>query len=302
MTFKKFFLFFSAFTSAFTLLTFCAEIQATQESDQQINEFSLAGYGEKGKKSWDLSGKSADIFDKIVKLKDVVGNLYGKEEEIRLTAEKGDFDKDEGKIHLEKDVVITTSSGAKLTTNSLDWDRKNSQVFTPDRVNILKNNIEVTALGAKGEPNLKQVFLEKEVKVNINPAEGAAPDEPEIKERIVITCDGPLAIDYEKNIATFNNNVKVDRPDSTITSDAMDVFFSAAAQGKTEGAEAEAGFMGNKLDKIVARGNVKVVRGENTSFSQEAIYNAIDKKLILTGRPQLIIYSKEGLGSASFGN
>ena len=32
------------------------------DSDQQISDFSLAGYGEKGKKTWDLSGKSADIF------------------------------------------------------------------------------------------------------------------------------------------------------------------------------------------------------------------------------------------------
>jgi len=104
-----------------SLLTVCS---AQQESDQQISDFSLAGYGEKGTKSWDLSGKSADIFDNTVKLKDVVGNLYGKEEDVNLTAARGDFDKQDGRVHLEQDVVITTSSGARLTTDSLDWDRK----------------------------------------------------------------------------------------------------------------------------------------------------------------------------------
>jgi len=37
-----------------------------QESDQQISDFSLSGYGDKGKKSWDISGKSADIFTEVV--------------------------------------------------------------------------------------------------------------------------------------------------------------------------------------------------------------------------------------------
>ena len=81
-----------------TAIVFAQEQNAT-ESDQQINDFSLAGYGEKGKKSWDLSGKSADIFTDVIKLKDVIGNLYGKEEDIRLTAERGDFNKADGKVH-----------------------------------------------------------------------------------------------------------------------------------------------------------------------------------------------------------
>ena len=60
--------------------------------------------------------------------------------------------------------------------------------------------------------------------------------------------------------------------------------------------------MNNKIDKIVARGNVKVVRGENVSYSDEATYTAIDKKLILTGRPKLVISQTENISDASFGN
>ena len=93
---------------------------ASSESDQQIGDFSLSGFGDKGKKSWDLAGKSADIFTEEVKLKDVDGNLYGKDENVNLTAKQGDFNKKDGKVHLEKDVVITTSGGARLTTDSMD--------------------------------------------------------------------------------------------------------------------------------------------------------------------------------------
>jgi len=275
-----------------------------EESDQQINEFSLTGFGEKGKKNWDLSGKSADIFTEIVKLKSVIGNLYGKEEDIRLTADAGDFNKTDGKVHLEKNVVITTSTGTKLTTDSLDWDRKGQLVTTEDKVNIQRDNMVTTGTGAVGQMALKQVSLKKDVTVDILPQ--AKPGEPvDVKEKTVITCDGPLEIDYEKNIATFNNNVCVRRPDSEIYSDKMDVYFipSKKENGKqnTEASDKTPGFMGSKIDKIIARGNVKVIRGDNISYSEEAAYTASDKKLVLTGRPKLILYSTEEL-NASFGN
>ena len=159
------------------------------------------------------------------------------------------------------------------------------------------------ALGAKGEPGLKNIVLEKDVKVNINPVNSA-----QEKEKIIITCDGPLEIDYEKNIAAFNNNVKVERTDSTIYSDKMDVYFSQSNNKEDKGAK-DAGqakesseLMGTKIEKIIARGNVKIVRGENTSYSEEAIYTASDKKITLTGRPKLIIYSTEDLKDAFTGN
>jgi len=268
-----------------------------QDSDQQISDFSLSGFGEKGKKTWDISGKSADIFTDIIKLKDIVGNLYGEKEDIRLTADKGDFDKKDGKVHLEQNVVITTSTGARLLTDSLDWDRKNQTVATQDRVNIARDNILAIAQGAVGQPSLKKVTLAKEVTVNI---------EPETKEKqakdqtnTVITCDGPLLIDYEKGIATFTNNVKVDRGDMQMYSDMMDVYF--AASGKAESPETPkpegAGLMGNKIDKIVGKGNVKIVRGENVSYSEQAIYTACDRKITLLGRPKLVIYSTEDLNA-----
>ena len=274
------------------------------ESDQQISDFSLAGYGEKGKKTWDLAGKSADIFTDVVKLKVVEGNLYGKEEDIKLTADRGDFNKDDGKVHLEQNVVITTSSGTKLNTDALDWDRKRQLVTTKDTVNIERDNMVIVATGAKGEPNLKKVALEKDVKLDINQTEQASNPGSAVKEKITITCDGPLEIDYEKSVATFNNHVKVERQDSTIYSDSMDVYFISPGK-KKEPSESKAqgkAFMGSKIDKIVARGNVKVVRGENVSYSQEAIYTATDKKLTLTGRPKLVIYSTEGFSDASSGN
>lgn len=280
-----------------------AENKPAKESDQQISDFSLAGYGDKGKKSWDISGKSADIFDNLIKLKDVTGNMYGEKENINLVADKGDFDKAEGKVHLEENVVITTTGGAKMTTDSLDWDRKKKLVTTEDIVKISRDNMITVAKGATGEPNLNKITLEKDVQVDILPAAEKNPQDKG-KDKIIITCDGPLEIDYAKNIATFKNNVKVNTQDNLIYSDIMDVYFvKSGANDNQEPSPAPAamGAMGANIQKIVARGNVKIVRGENVSYSEEAVYTALDKRIVLTGKPKLIIYSTEGI-SASFGN
>lgn len=261
------------------------------ESDQRVMDFSLAGYTQKGRKSWEVKGNSADIFSNIVRLTSVTANVYGEEENINLVGDIGAYDKTTGKMHLEDNVVITTQSGGRLTTDSLDWDRSSRKVTTNDIVNIEKQNIKAVAKGLEGEPNLKKVYLKDEVKVEVKEqnqlVEQPGP-EGKGKEPTIITCDGPLEIDYEKEIAVFNNNVKVDQKEQGVMyADRMDVHFD---------------FKNKKILYIKSTGNVKIVKGENTSYSDEAVYTAAEKKMILTGRPRLVIHSEEKLIDASSGN
>jgi LPS export ABC transporter protein LptC len=286
-------------------LAFCVEPSKDgpqiEEGSQQIDGFFLAGYGDRGKKTWDIAGKTAEMSGEIVKMDDITGNLYGEKENIKLTADTGDFNRKDGKVHLEDNVVITTTSGAKLITDSMDWDRKNEVVSTPDLVNITRDNIKTVGKGAQGEPSLKKVSLKEDVQVDILPVQ----DKDKKLNKIVITCDGPLDVDYDKNIATFNNNVRVETQDNIMQSDIMDVYFitsSNKGDKKSPGKDPSGfGMAGSSIDKIIARGSVKITRGENISYSQEAVYRSQDRKITLNGRPQLIIYSQEDLG-ASFGN
>jgi len=266
-----------------------------KESDQQVGDFSLSGFGDKGKKSWDLAGKSADIFSEVVKLKKVVGNNYAQNDTINLTADNGDFNKKSGLVHLQDNVIITTASGSKLTTDTLDWDRKQQIVSTLDRVNFARADMHLSGQGAQGQTGLKQMMLDKDVRLDIL----ALDKQVGKKEKIVIICDGPLDVDYEKNIAIFNNNVKVEKSDLIIYSDKMEVYFTPKQQNK--GAVGDLAGISSSLSKIIALGNVRIIRGENISYSQKAIYTAIDKKITLTGKPQIIIYQTENI-DATLGN
>lgn len=262
-------------------------VKDAKESDQQIGDFSLSGFGDKGKKSWDLAGKSADIFSEVVKLKKVVGNNYAQSDTINLTADKGDFDKKSGVVHLQDNVVITTNSGTKLTTDTLDWDRKQQIVSTLDKVNLSRADMNLSGQGAQGQTGLKQLMLDKDVRLDIQ----ALDKQVNKKEKILVTCDGPLDVDYEKNIAIFNNNVKVEKSDLIIYSDKMQVYFSSKQQSGAL-SQGMAG-ISSSLNKIVALGNVRIIRGENVSYSQEATYTASDKKITLNGKPQIVIYQTE---------
>lgn len=255
-----------------------------QEPEQKMLDFSLVGYTQKGRKTWEVTGKSADIFSDIVRLTSVNANVYGEEENINLVGDKGAYDKASGKMHLQDNVIITTQSGGRLIADSLDWDRASQMVTTADVVNIEKQNLKARAKGLEGQPNLKKVFLKEDVQVELQEEQGAGDALLASKEPTVITCDGPLEIDYEKDTAIFNTNVKVNQKEQgDMYADKMEAYFD---------------FKNKKILRIKSIGNVKIVKGENTSYSEEAEYSAATKKMVLTGRPRLVIYSEEKLGDA----
>jgi LPS export ABC transporter protein LptC len=259
-----------------TLGILCLDISFAQEdSDQKVLGFSLSNFGEKNKKTWDLVGETLEVYGSLIKLTNIKADLYGEQEDMVLTADTGTFDRSLGKLHLQDNVVITTESGAKMMTDTLDWLQKAQTVSTPDKVNIFRNNMEAEGVGAIGKPDLKQVSLNKEVQVDINSeSEG-------VLKKTTITCDGPLDIDYQKQEAVFNENVKVYDGESQLYADKMTGYFDKETK---------------KIVKIIAEGSVKIVRGQDTSYSNQAIYDTESKKISLIGRPRLVIYSKNGIG------
>jgi len=275
------------------------DVPLSDGQNQQMSDFSLSGFGDLGKKSWDIAGKSAEIGTDIIKLNDVVSNFYGEQDTVRLTADTGNFNRSEGNIHLQDDVVVTTSSGARMTTDALDWDRKRQIVQTDCAVQVQKSNMVITGHGAQGFPDLNKLNLDKDVKVRID--ESLTPETAKnATQKIVITCDGSLQVDYQKNIATFNDNVRVVTADGVIISDQMELYFKAQP---TDGKQARLGLddmsqAGSKIERILARGNVKITRGQNVSYSDQAVYSSLENKITLLGRPKLVIYSSEGLNAS----
>ncbi len=254
--------------------------QQKEEPEQTVAEFNLSGFSQEVGKSWEISARSADIFHDEIILEDFTGTLYG-QEKIIVTAEKGNFNKTQNKVHLEDNVVVATESGARLTTDYLDWDRDASRVETAAPVDIKKDDIVVSGVGIRGNAELSRVDLEKDVRVQIDNQ----------KNNIVITCAGPLSINYADNVAVFKKDVSVNDGQTQMHADLMEVFFDLS--GSNDLTDSITSKM-SRIRKIVAKGNVRIERDGNVSFSKEAVYNAADRTLVLTGRPKLIIHSVGG--------
>lgn len=266
---------FSVFVNTAT-----AEVQKPASADpgEKILGFSLANFDEKNKKAWDLEGETLEVFGDLIKLSPVKANVYGEEDTMVVVADQGTFNRAEGKVHLQDNVVITSQTGTKMMTETLDWLQQNQLVQTEDKVNISKDNIQAEGVGAVGKTDLQQFSLNKEVRVDIAPQ-----PTDETMRQTTITCDGPLDIDYVKQTAIFNNNVEAFDGESQLFADKMTGYFDSTSK---------------KLNKVIAEGNVKMIRGKDTAYGQQAIYDAEKQTVSLIGRPKLIIYSKGKSGES----
>ena len=273
------------FTIVFLLLTmsvgFAGESNVSEEAPQQFQGFNLQGYTDGGSKAWDVNGDTADILGNLIKLTNINANMYG-ETPTNLTAKTGNIEKDSGKVHLEKDVVITSNAGDQMTTDSLDWHRTQDLITTKDFVTITNEKLQATGTGMEAHPNLKIAQLNQDVTVHFHPEQ----QKPGEDQTVTITSDGPLEIDQVKNTAVFHDNVVAIQIGRELKADIMEIFFDPSTK---------------KIKKIVCTGHVEVTQGGNKSFSDKAVYSADDQRLVLSGQPKLILMSSNGEGGKDQG-
>lgn len=278
-------------------LTDAAQKELENASDEMFSSFSISGYGAGGRKEWDLEGKSADIMSEEIQLTDVTGKVYGDGTTMTITADEGSLNRVNNNVHLEKNVVAVSDDGATLTTDYLDWNAQDGELSTDAPVHIKRGFMEAEGIGMIAQPELNLVEIKKDVKVKIaievkdNNVSGENVA-IRVSKPTIITCDGPLEVDYENNLATFYKNVKVNDSRGEIFAERMDVYFSSDSQQQQQ----IEGMEGMGIEKIVAVKDVEIHHGSNITYSQKAVYDAQSGKLTLTGRPKLVIYSAEGFG------
>jgi lipopolysaccharide export system protein LptA len=130
------------------------------------------------------------------------------------------------------------------------------------------------------------------------PAYGAAAPKKQIQGGEVplrITA-AHLEADQKTGVITFSGQVKAEYGDSTLYAQQLRVYLktepkpAAGAAKPSPGNPAQSpleGLGGEKIDHIVARGNVRFVQEDRVATGQEAIYYKDRNEVVLTGNPQL---------------
>jgi len=235
--------------------------------------FSFAKYSPDGEKEIEIEGDSADILARTVDLMNVVAKAYAEESPVTITADQGNYDKANNKVHLENNVVATTENGTRLLTEELDIHPTQRLMETGVEARVKRDNINVQGLGASGDSQMKKVRFNKNVTVVVKETGEESPSDG---GPTVITCDGPLVVDYAKNIAHFTDNVVAADTRGKLTADAMDVYYNKVTR---------------KVSKIVALGNVVIENPDgNQTFSDSVIYLADEGRIILGGDAEALYY------------
>ncbi len=251
---------------SFFLQDFTSQGLAQDLSGHTFEGFDLVGYGDQGQKKWDIKGSSALMEGYDIDIHDVDANAYG-EEDMNVKASRGKINKESGNMRLEGDVVLTSETGSQMMTDSLDWQKENDLVETNDYVTIVRDNMKAVGTGARARPGLNAAQLKENVTVQYDRyGQGQEAD------ILTVTCDGPLEIDYDQQIAIFNDNVVAVNQDRKLSADQMTLLFDAETK---------------KIKELICVGNVVIIQGDHVSYSEKAVYRAEDQKIILSGRPKL---------------
>ncbi|MCP4653657.1 MAG: LPS export ABC transporter periplasmic protein LptC [Candidatus Omnitrophica bacterium] len=240
-------------------------------SSEKIKDFYLSNYKNDGSLDWEVKGDEALIHEKYVDIDRMDAKYYAQDDVILVKSKTAKLNKENMDVALKEDVHIENQEGITLDTDSLDWQRSKSQLDTDDWVEIKKEGMQVKAKGLSADTELKNVDFQENVQAQMPNKNGEVPT--------VITCDGPLDVEYNSGKAVFNNNVKVEHPDGTLFSDKATVFFDTQEKD---------------INKIVSQGNVKIIKDENVTFAEKATYFRREGKIVLEGRPRLVYFPKKG--------
>jgi len=245
-----------------------------KEAQQEVKDFSFAQYQNGGEKKWNLKGVSAEVMDNRVNIEQLSALSYGQGTMLKLKARQGSFNKGENLVHLRDNVIAAVSDGTRLTTDYLEWNTDSKNLFTDSFVNIKRPDMEINGKGAVCDLDAKTAELKQNIDATMKSLEEGILRTTNDERRTTILCDGPLELNYKKSRAVFHKNVKVEDARGTILADRIDVYFSPATR---------------RIKCVVARGNVKIINGENITYSDKAIYLVEQGRVILPNRPKLII-------------
>jgi lipopolysaccharide export system protein LptA len=131
----------------------------------------------------------------------------------------------------------------------------------------------------------------------VQPSLGARPKQPAANKEIPLRITAArLEADQQAGTIIFSGQVKAVYGEATLYSDKLVVYLKQQpvcppGAAKPAPAKAEQSLIGNlgagKIDRIVAKGNVRVVQEDRVATGNEAIYYKDRDEVVLLGNPQL---------------
>ncbi|MFO7666088.1 MAG: LptA/OstA family protein [Desulfobacterales bacterium] len=158
-------------------------------------------------------------------------------------------------------------------------------------VTVKKTNVKAKTTKKTQKP--KQVESVKKVPVTADTAPKIQkPEKDESAKKIHITADKLIA-EGNSNNAEFIGNVRAVQETTVITSDKLKIFYKKDSSGIENNPKGE-----DSIKEIVATGNVKILFDDKTAETEQAVYTAETRILVLNGPNSKITSGKNTISGS----
>jgi len=148
--------------------------------DQEFSDFTTVE-SDSGIVKWVLSAPVARVYNasKLLVTDDPRIEFYNEDGTLAsvLLAKKGEYNQVTHDLTALGDVIVTSSEGYTLETESLVWVERLEEIHTEDFVRFIKGEDVLTGYGFRSDPNLENVEIMKDVKAYLRDDEGLVDEE-----------------------------------------------------------------------------------------------------------------------------
>jgi LPS export ABC transporter protein LptC len=152
----------------------------TEMADQEFTDFTTME-SDSGRVKWVLEAPVARVYNlkKLLVTDDPRITFYGEDGEVTsvLTADKGEYNQVTHDLTALGNVVVTTTEGYTLETETLVWLRELGEIHSEDFVKVTRGNDVVTGYGFQGYPELRNVDIKRDVRAYLRDEEGLIEEE-----------------------------------------------------------------------------------------------------------------------------
>jgi len=219
--------------------------------------------------------------------------LYGTEYKIYVTSEGGTVvveDRRSISCALEGDVTVRVADPGKTVVkiDKLEWVAADRVLRSDSPVQVMRTDLTVKGVGMElrpeeGKKELRFIQIKHDMEAQISPkastsaifssVTGTSERKTDAGDKgppMFISSKGPMTINRDTNIITFEENVEARRGPFTIRCDKLTMSFDPEA---------------NKVKDILARGSVRAFDGENGASGDALSWDALSGLVEIVGSP-----------------
>jgi LPS export ABC transporter protein LptC len=151
--------------------------------DQEVRSFTLTQSVE-GRRDWRLTAGSAATYrDRgVIVAQDVALDFFDDDGEVysHLVAREGEIESATNNMVARGDVVVTTTSGTRIETQTLHYLNEEERILSDDRVTVTRGGDILTGIGFESDPSLEHFEFREQVRAKVtSPSSRSESNEPE---------------------------------------------------------------------------------------------------------------------------